>query len=252
MGIINRFEQIAFKYISKKNFNRYFENYQNEVDSELFDDYLECSIGNRKIKVPTINEYGKNYPCYATHVVHNLFDIKEGDLVVDVGGGGNPLKRADIVVDLFPGVTSHRGGLIKTFDHQKFIKGDVQNMDFFSDKEVDFLFTQQTLEHVNDPEKALSEIIRVAKRGFIDVPCSSTEVHMGHPEHRWLIDLVGNSKIIFRKKTYIHSQSPVFGIYPKVAFAMDDEISMRLEYYYRNVSNVQLLWNDDFQFEVYD
>ena len=59
MGIINRFEQIAFKYISKKNFNRYFENYQNEVDSELFDDYLECSIGNRKIKVPTINDTEK-------------------------------------------------------------------------------------------------------------------------------------------------------------------------------------------------
>ena len=83
-------------------------------------------------------------------------------------GGGNPLKKP-ILLLTYSLELLHTEVLIKTFDHQKFIKGDVQNMDFFSDKEVDFLFTQQTLEHVNDPEKALSEIIRVAKRGFIDV-----------------------------------------------------------------------------------
>lgn len=48
--------------------------------------YIVCRVNKQVIKVPIQNEFGKNYPVYATDVVHKLFDIKDDELVVDVGG----------------------------------------------------------------------------------------------------------------------------------------------------------------------
>lgn len=42
----------------------------------------------------------------------------------------------------------------------------------------------KTLEYVDDPNRACAEIIRVAKRDFIDVPRMSADMHLGHPEHK--------------------------------------------------------------------
>lgn len=119
----------------------------------------------------------------------------------------------------------------------------------FKDKEIDFLFTMQTLEHVENPKKACKEIIRVAKRGFIDVPRYITDIHIGHPEHKWFIDYI-DGVLIFSKKPLINIGSVYFGRYCMVAYMLDREVKLMMEYYYRNVSCVQLLWQDYFNFKV--
>lgn len=213
--------------------------------------YITCKVGRRVIKVPLQNEFGKNYPVYATDVVHQLFDIKDDEIVVDVGGGNRPLKRANIAVDFYPGETFHRGEPLKLYPHQKFIQGDVQNLYMFKDKSIDFLFTMQTLEHVDDPARACAEIIRVAKRGFIDVPRYLGDIHMEHPEHKWFIDLV-DGVLIFQRKPVRNLDSPFLGLYPLVAYMLDRRIKLMIEYYYRNISCVQLLWKDKFDYKVTD
>lgn len=214
--------------------------------------YLECKIGESVINVPLQNEFGRCYPSYAADVVDKLFDLHKNDIVVDVGGGSNPLKRANIVVDLFPDQTLHRTGKLHLYEHQKFIKADIEDLsEVFTDKSIDFLFTQQTLEHVNDPARACEEIMRVAKRGFIDVPRVTTELHMGSPEHKWYIDLIDNV-LIFRKKAVINNGSPSFYWYALNSYWIDHEVALLMDYYYRNVSCVQLLWEDKFLYKVTD
>jgi len=211
---------------------------------------LSCRVGRRIIEVPVRNEFGHCYPAYATDVVDRLFEIKSEDLVVDVGGGGNPLKRANLVVDLFPADTTHRGVPLKLYPHQRFVQADVENMhDVFKDKSVDFLFSQQTFEHLDHPDVACEEIMRVAKRGFLDVPRMATDLHIGHREHKWLIDWV-DGVLVFRRKPVINQGSPIFGLHPLLAFYNDDRVGLWLEYYYRNISCVQLLWADRFRYKI--
>lgn len=124
-----------------------------------------------------------------------------------------------------------------------------KTLSIFKNKEIDFLYTMQMLEHVDDPEKACSEIMRVAKRGFIDTPRDICDIHMGHPEHKWFINLVDNV-LVFSKKPFLNINSPIFGVYPLVAFWSDPEVSLLLDFYYRNVSNVQFEWNGEFKYKV--
>jgi SAM-dependent methyltransferase len=69
----------------------------------------------------------------------------------------------------------------------------------FKDKVFDYAYTAHTLEHVEDIERALSELQRVAKRGCIIVPHWHLEGLWNYPYHLWIITTKGN-KIIFRRK----------------------------------------------------
>ena len=69
------------------------------------------------------------------------------------------------------------------------------------------------MEDIRDPIFLCSEIIRVGKRGYIEVPSQKLELikgvahrsYCGYYHHRWLIDIKGN-KINFRfKPHFIHS-----------------------------------------------
>jgi SAM-dependent methyltransferase len=204
------------------------------------------------VSVPLRNEFGLSYPAEAKDVVHKLFGLSDSDRVVDVGGGHAPLKRADIVVDLYPEATPHRGGALKLYEHQEFVQASVEDMtDIFTDKSVDFLFTSHMLEHTNDPAAACQEIIRVAKRGFIDVPRIIWDFHIGQDEHKWFIDYV-DDVLVFRKKPIVNNGSPLFGVYAINSFWFDRYTGLMSQYYYRNVSSVQLLWEDTFAYKVID
>src|SRR5262249_8806039 len=70
----------------------------------------------------------------------------------------------------------------------------------------------QTLEDLRDPLWVCSEIIRVGKRGYIEVPsrlaesCRGIEPNqVGWSHHRWLIDIVDNHVHFTMKYHKIHS-----------------------------------------------
>ena len=55
------------------------------------------------------------------------------------------------------------------------------------------------LEHVADPETACRELMRIAKRGYLECPRSWFEFVLGSPQHRWLVNLECDT-LIFREK----------------------------------------------------
>jgi SAM-dependent methyltransferase len=127
------------------------------------------------------------------------FGIRAGDKVLDVGSGGYPFPLATHLADLHPGKTTHRTEtLIK--DGKPFTKCDIHDLPF-RNKEFDFIYCSHVLEHVDDPARACDELMRVAKRGYIETPTKTSDILFNFlrlkRHHKWHITRVGNTLVFF-------------------------------------------------------
>lgn len=132
-----------------------------------------------------------------------LESVEPHDLVLDVGGWAAPFARADWVIDLLPYETRGLYGdsadpSEERFRAETWVERDICAREPwpFADDQFDFVICSQTLEDVRDPIFVCSELIRVARRGYIEVPSRLEEqtygiqgpwVGWGH--HHWLIDV---------------------------------------------------------------
>jgi methyltransferase family protein len=131
-----------------------------------------------------------------------LEDLSDDAVVLDIGGWIRPFTRADYVLDLMPyetrGPYGRDGPDPERFSQETWIERDICDREPypFRDKEIDFVVCSHTLEDVRDPIFVCSEMIRIGKAGYIEVPSRLEEqshgfqgpwVGWGH--HRWLIDV---------------------------------------------------------------
>ncbi len=95
----------------------------------------------------------------------------------------------------------------------------------FPDKYFDYILCSQTLEDLRDPIWVCSELVRIGKRGYIEVPSRRLEMtrgveslgYAGHYHHRWLIEIKDNL-LLFRFKTCLLNESWRYHLPPR-AFA---------------------------------
>lgn len=177
--------------------------------------------------------------------------IDSNDVVLDIGGWAQPFNRANYIIDIMPyetrGFFGCLGAKKEFFSKETWIYHDVSSSSPlpFKDKEIDFVICSHVLEDVRDPLRLCSEIIRIGRRGYIEVPSRTVESIMGlegkhyagYSHHRWLIEMEG-SKIVFRNKPHLLHSSPRFYLpksYPK-RLKEKDKISY-------------LLWNGSFEYE---
>ncbi|GEM_PF-750024 len=126
-------------------------------------------------------------------------NINKNDLVLDVGSGDKPFWRADVIVDKYLNDNQQRHSGSMVYDKNKiFIKADVEKLPF-RDKVFDFVFCSHLLEHVENPDKAIMELTRVAKKGYIEVPASILEVFQPFASHLWYCSYIDKT-LIFRRK----------------------------------------------------
>jgi len=129
--------------------------------------------------------------------------VGDDALVLDVGGWASPLRRADWVIDLMPYETRGRYGHpapeAERFTSGTWVQRDICARDPwpFDTGQFDFAVCSHTLEDVRDPVWVCSELSRVARAGYVEIPSRLEEqcfgVHgpwVGWSHHRWLIDLV--------------------------------------------------------------
>ena len=112
-------------------------------------------------------------------------------LVLDVGSGYHPDPRAHVLLEKFlTGTKSRYKERVLVRKKQTLICGDIEAMPF-GDKVFDAVICRQTLEHVDDPEAACTELVRVAKSGYITAPDEdSTRKDIGAGRrlyHKWLL-----------------------------------------------------------------
>lgn len=144
------------------------------------------------------------------------------DKVLDIGGWARPFNRANWVLDAEPYETRGnygplrpaQGGKQEYFTKNSWIQRDIcDRVAFpFADKEIDFVICSHTLEDIRDPLWVCSEMVRVAKRGYLEVPSRVAESsrgtepgQVGWSHHRWLIDIDGNTVRFLMKYHMIHS-----------------------------------------------
>ena len=146
--------------------------------------------------------------------------IGESDLVLDIGGWVQPFRRADYVLDVLPfetrGVFGSLGNGRERFSRDTWTVHDVSSLQPlpFKTGQFDFVVCSHVLEDIRDPIRLCSEISRIGKRGYIEVPsrmAESTlglegEKYAGYCHHRWLVE-IENSEIIFRFKPHLLHES---------------------------------------------
>lgn len=90
--------------------------------------------------------------------------------VLEIGPGHNPYKGVTHAVDKFTDDNHQRGGDLVINKGVKFYEGDLLNLPFDSNESFDFIYLSHVLEHVTEPDKAIAELNRLAKRGYIETP----------------------------------------------------------------------------------
>ena len=147
------------------------------------------------------------------------------DQVLDVGGWACPFNRAQWILDSEPfesrgyyrtfGGAASQGGDTEWFSKDTWVQRDICDKEPwpFRDKQFDFVICSHTLEDIRDPLWVCSEIVRVGKRGYIEVPSRAFETTLGIERptqaglshHRWLIEIHGTEIVFLQKYHMLHS-----------------------------------------------
>lgn len=88
-------------------------------------------------------------------------------LVLEVGAGGNPYARANVLLDGFEFSPERmEADLVRD---RPLVIGRCENLPF-ADKSFDFIIASHVLEHSSDPDSFLKELMRVGRAGYIETP----------------------------------------------------------------------------------
>lgn len=130
-------------------------------------------------------------------------------LVLEVGSGGNPYFRANVLLDAFES-TQQRHWAPLVADRPT-VLGAVERLPF-RDKAFDFVIASHVLEHSSDPAAFLSELQRVAHAGYIEVPDALMERFNPYRDHRLEIT-VRDETLVIRKKVAWQADPELVGLY---------------------------------------
>jgi Methyltransferase domain len=149
--------------------------------------------------------------------------VGERALVLDVGGWASPMARADWVIDLMPYESRGLYGeppdpARERFDSSTWVRRDICDREPwpFADQQFDFVVCSHTLEDVRDPVWVCSELVRVGKAGYVEVPSRLEEQswgvigdYAGWSHHRWLVEIADGS-VEFVAKPHVLHANPAF------------------------------------------
>jgi hypothetical protein len=122
--------------------------------------------------------------------------IAASDRVLEIGSGGNPMVRSDVLVDKY--VFSDRERELPIARERHLLGGDLVALPF-RDKAFDFVYACHIVEHALDIRACMAELCRVGKRGLIVVPGEIYERNFNKQSHHWLIRREGET-LVFKPK----------------------------------------------------
>jgi uncharacterized protein YbaR (Trm112 family)/SAM-dependent methyltransferase len=167
--------------------------------------------------------------------------INQTDYVLEIGSGNNPRPRSDILCDRWIEDDMERGGNIVR--DRPIIEADAQDLPF-RDSAFDYVICAQVLEHVDDPERMLRELMRVASRGYIETPTEVAEWLYGWPFHRSVVNLL-DGKLVIRRKDF----TPPFGELFHV-LSERDQTFRRFHLTHNRLLMVQYEWEGRIDYEI--
>lgn len=178
------------------------------------------------------------------------YDIKKSDRVLDIGGGNRPFFRSSVVLDKFIYDDTERPttGKLRKFPYKELVIGDCLQLPF-KDKSIDFIYSRNLIDHVENVDTFISEIQRVAKRGVLICLSILNELFDSQPFHCWLISKDGD-KLIFQGKTESIHEKEVTRFTNFVLKSRNAAILILFRYYYFRFFNVIYRWDGEIKYEI--
>lgn len=122
--------------------------------------------------------------------------IPKDALVLEVGSGGNPYPRSNVLLDAYE-ETRERHWDPLVHDRPTILSFG-ENLPF-KDKAFDYVIAAHVLEHTPHPEQFLAELQRVARAGYIETPDAFMERINPYKDHRLEVT-VRDAALVIRKK----------------------------------------------------
>lgn len=124
---------------------------------------------------------------YPTANSHTRIAYDTNWLVLDIGSGHSPHRRADVLIDKFLSDDYERSGQsIKLLPQKYFIVADACAMPF-RDKAFDFIVCSHVAEHIKNVDDFCLELNRVGRKGYLETPSKFAETLRHVPTHRWFV-----------------------------------------------------------------
>ena len=129
--------------------------------------------------------------------------VEPNALVLEVGSGGNPYWRSNVLCDAYWDTGERH--FAKLVCDRPTILAFTEDLPFIDDA-FDFVIASHVLEHSAQPERFLSEIQRVGKAGYIEVPDAFFERLGTYSSHRLEITDRSDTLVIRKKRAYIQDR----------------------------------------------
>jgi ubiquinone/menaquinone biosynthesis C-methylase UbiE len=240
------------------------EIYKKGKFNQAFDIYEQLSIANPGKAIDILSELYDQYMKIPNKDRYSLyqsrfynFGTKSCDKVLDIGSGNIPFRFATHLVDITIENDDYgRAGMaFKHVDGIPIYECNLEKLPF-EDNEFDFVYCSHVLEHVTDPDKACSELMRVGNRGFIESPTRGKDIWLNTAKvsnHRWAIEK-NNNKLIFTE----YSPEEIEGLQNDILMNMHvapqtprEKAFSALIYLKADKINTMLLWEGSFEFTIH-
>lgn len=115
-----------------------------------------------------------------------IISIKPNDKVLEVGPGATPYYRSDVFLELNYDDENDRiaqSGYVGILETEKPVVYYDGTIFPFEDNEFDYVVCSHVLEHVTDINLFISELTRIAKRGYLEFPVALYDYLYDISEH---------------------------------------------------------------------
>jgi len=170
-------------------------------------------------------------------------EILSDALVLEVGSGGNPYPRANVLLDAYE-YTRERHWDALIHDRPTVLSFG-ENLPF-KDKSFDYVIAAHVLEHTPYPEKFLAELQRVSRAGYIETPDAFMERINPYKDHRLEVT-VRDSVLVIRKKPAWIYEADLVELYEKRAKAI---ITRETIPQHAAEFHMRYLWQDKINFNI--
>lgn len=162
--------------------------------------------------------------------------VDKDALVLEVGSGASPYFRSNVLCDAYE-ETQERFFTPLVHDRPT-VLAFVEQLPF-KDDSFDFVIASHVLEHSANPQKFLSEIQRVGKAGYIEVPDAFMERLTHYGFHRLEITDCDDQLLIRKKKNYIEDEE-VVGLFHNKARPIFPKWASRFPFHF----HVRYYWGE--------
>lgn len=164
-------------------------------------------------------------------------------LVLEVGAGGNPYPRANVLLDAEEvSLERMEKDLIRD---RPLVLGIAERLPF-KDKSFDFIIASHILEHSDDPVAFLSELMRVGKAGYIETPEGWFEKMCPFTFHRLEVSQERGKLLITKKAEW--KPDPIARLYEnRLSGDRDFSNFLRIN---PDLNHMRFFWSTSIEFEI--